>query len=442
VVLLAGAGVFLHQRSQPDLAGMVPPPVEVPGNPVAIVLGSEGGSAPAAGSYLHPGRLAQADGWISLQTLHGVSIMLGAPFEATLLSHDRVEVRHGRVRVRVPDGAEGFRLFSPAFNITDLGTEFAASIGADGTGRCRVFEGEADVSLVDSLGVATATRRLRKAESVRIEPSQRAIRVIDEKDGDYPELKVPPRTRLELAPGYAEDVLRLGPSCYWRFESLNDENIVPNEVADRPGMHPRGSATLSEQSGGNHAGCLADLSAPGFFSAGEGMRPRLRGDFTISFFVEFEWLQNYAMVSALNYSPGSEGHPFLLQAYSSFNKSGLDGTGLHAVVRDPPGWNGGTEMFGNTLLRPHFWHHVAVTRRGRELTLLLDGMEVGREQIGDARLDFDYFYVGRLNANVEQPLEQARQLAGEVDELAIFGRALTEDEVRRLAAGKVATPGH
>ena len=61
--------------------------------------------------------------------------------------HDRIRLNQGRARVRVAEGAEGFRLESPAFDVVDLGTEFAAKVNADGTGTCRVFEGKADVLL-------------------------------------------------------------------------------------------------------------------------------------------------------------------------------------------------------------------------------------------------------------------------------------------------------
>ena len=159
----------------------------------------------------------------------------------------------------------------------------------------------------------------------------------------------------------------------------------------------------------------------------------LKGDFSISLFAQFEWLQNFALISAMRYDEKIQGNSFVLQSYASYRRSGLNGTGLHAVLRDPPAWDGGVEIYGNTLLRPLHWHHIAATRRGDAFTLYLDGAVVGRESAGSMPLDCQQIYVGRLNANAIQSRAEARGLVGHIDELAIFPRALTDEEIRKLA---------
>jgi hypothetical protein len=159
----------------------------------------------------------------------------------------------------------------------------------------------------------------------------------------------------------------------------------------------------------------------------------LKGDFSISLFAQFEWLQNFALISAMRYDEKIQGHPFILQSYASFRSSGLNGTGLHAVLRDPPAWDGGVEVYGNTLLRPLHWHHIAATREGEQLTLYLDGVMVGRESAGSMPLDCRQIFVGRLNGSAEQSRMEARGLVGHIDELAIFPRVLTHEEIRKLA---------
>jgi len=435
VTLLLAVGALFQWWRRPDPIVAVPPPAPVTARPVAVTLAREGGSAESAhrpGTFLAPGSLKQQDGWVSIQTLHGVTITLQAPFETTLVAHDEIELAYGSVRVHVPDGAEGFRVRSRAFVVTDLGTEFGVQADEDGSGRCRVFNGEADVSLIDSLGVPTASRRLRAAESTRIEPSQQAIETIEEEDGDYPEIKLPPPGRLALKAGYPEMVKRMGPSCYWRFEFLDEGRLVRNDVENAPDLFCHGAASISEEAHGNHAGLL---TGPGFFTAGEEMKSRLQKDWTISFFVRFQWMQNFALIAAQKFSPELKGHSFLLQAYSSFSQSGLNGTGLHAVVRDPPAWDGGVEVFGNTLLSPRCWHHIAAVRKGGELALFQNGKPAGRQTVSDAGLKFDSFFVGRLNGNPDQSRVRARRLVGRIDELAVFNRALEEGEIRELARG-------
>jgi len=249
---------------------------------------------------------------MTFQTLNGMCVTLDAPFEVSLMSHDRVLLNKGRARVRVPEGAEGFRLESPAFEEVDLGTEFAALVHADGTGTCRIFEGKADVSLLDSIGEVKRTQQLVASESVRTTPSSQAMDAIMETDDSYPEIKQPPRPKLDIPSSYAVDVMAMAPAGYWRFEALQDGK-VPNE-------------------------------APGEIS---------------------------------------------LKAAA---------TGSRDMV-----------------------------------TLYLDGEVVAREHAGAMPLESRQIFVGRLNGNREQSRMESRGLVGHIDELAIFQRALTDHEIRRLA---------
>ncbi len=91
------------------------------------------------------------------------------------------------------------------------------------------------------------------------------------------------------------------------------------------------------------------------------------------------------------------------------------------------------DIFGNTLLRPLHWHHIAATRRGDQLMLYLDGVVAARESVGSIPLDHQQIFVGRLNDNASHSRAEARQLVGHIDELAVFSRALTDGELRQLA---------
>jgi hypothetical protein len=399
---------------------------------VAVVIGASPNAGHAVGTYLKPGMISQSVGWLTVQTLHGVSVTFDAPFQADLLACDRISLNDGRARVRVPEGAEGFRLDSPAFDVVDLGTEFAAMVNDDGTGTCRVFEGEADVSLLDSIGEVKRTQRVTANESVRVTPSRQDMQVIKEVDGDYPEIKQAPRPLLALSPSYPLEVMTMGPLGYWRFEGIRNSEVA-DEVVGGARLQVAGTAGIARESGGNHSGELTRCESVEFFQIPGRVAPMLQGDFTVGLFAQFEWLQNFALLSAMRYDEGIQGNSFILQSYASFRRSGLNGTGLHAVLRDPPAWDGGTEIYGNTLLRPRHWHHIAATRKGDRLTLYLDGAVVGQELVGSMPLDSQQMFVGRLNGNAAQSRMEARGFVGYLDELAIFPRALSETEILRLA---------
>ena len=430
-LLLAGS-FFLKPRWSGDSDQALVVPADPLISAVAVVIGTSQGTGQTTGTFLKPGLISQSSGWLTLQTLNGVSVTLDAPFRAVLLNYDRIRLDEGRARVRVPEGAEGFRLDSPAFDVVDLGTEFAAKVNTDGTGTCRVFEGKADVSLLDSIGEVKRTQRLTANESVRVNPAKQTMRKIEEVNGDYPEIKQPPRPKLALSSSYAAEVMAMGPTGYWRFEEILDQE-VPDEVTNGARLQAGGSAAIASESGGNHSGELTQQGQVEFFQIPNRNVPMLEGDFCISLFAQFEWLQNFALFSAVQYVPGNQGNSFILQSYAAFRRSGLNGAGLHAVLRDPPAWDAGVEVFGNTLLRPLHWYHVVANRKGDQVTLYLDGIMVGRETTGSMPLDYKQIFVGRLNGNSAQSRQEARGLVGHLDELAIFSRALSEEEIRKLA---------
>src|SRR5262249_58337752 len=56
---------------------------------------------------------------------------------------------------------------------------------------------------------------------------------------------------LELAPGYAAEILAAKPWGYWRFESLVGGE-VPNEVAGGPALEVLAGLVLERSRGGHH----------------------------------------------------------------------------------------------------------------------------------------------------------------------------------------------
>lgn len=409
---------------------------------VAVVTGSEG-LAPLDktmedGTFLPPGSIEQEQGWLGIQTLTGVSITLTAPFKVNLVTPERVYIDRGQARVHVPEGAEGFVMESRSFEVLDLGTEFATHVNEDGTGSCRVFEGKADVSFLDGLRQSSATRRVSAGESVKITPSERQMTPSPEDAGTYSEMQVPPKPLLSLSDSYPSDVLALKPLGYWRFEEMRDGKIA-SELPGWADMLAHGDASVEAEADGNHSGKLKYSPNNGAFSIDGEDTSDLAGDFTIAMFVQLDWLQNYTLVASSRWrddSSQSRGNQFIFKAYASFEQSGIQGTGLYAVFRDQPAWDGGTEIFGNRPMRPKFWHHVALSRSADAVSLHLDGKRVASDAIPSIPIDFDHLFIGRSDSPSRPPEFLERSLIGNVDELVIFDRELTEGEIAILSSGK------
>ncbi|MFK7910747.1 MAG: LamG-like jellyroll fold domain-containing protein [Akkermansiaceae bacterium] len=403
----------------------------------AIILGSESDDSLQLeeGKFLSSETITQHTGWASIQTLRGVTITLQAPFEAKIISTDNIQLLRGGARVHVPGGAEGFQLTTANMEVNDFGTEFALQIDQNGIGRCRVFEGQANVSLLDSSGNSISEKTLVASQSISTNSEHTNLVSIQENDKDYHEFNIPPRANLALKKLYPLAVKDLDPVGYWRFESIKDA-MVPNEVEGGIGLRAVGTANITTETSENHSGKLNNYHETEFFALRELDQQKLRDDFTFSLYFQMDWLQNYALISASHYGKTTQGYAFLMQAYADFSRSGLQGTGPHAVLRDPPSWGGGTEVYGNKLLKPLHWHHMAATKKGEKLTIYLDGQKVGSQNVGNAVMDFRSIIVGRMTSNSKLSRTDARGLVGHIDELAIFDRALGADEIKTLASGK------
>lgn len=398
--------------------------------PVAICVGREGTTRHVQGATLLSGMISQHQGWMTLQMLNGVLITLEAPYQVELLAVDRIRMVQGSARVRVPDGARGFALESGLFEIIDLGTEFAIRLSGDGKGTCRVFEGAVDVSLLDSMGGVRNHCKLARRQSLSIDPAENALEIIQEEDDSYPSFRQPPREKLRLPERYPQRVRGMNPIAYWRFESLGDNRIIPNESEHgKIRLRAIGSAALSEEAGGNHAGDLSVRSSRSFFQIPTHAAGLFRGDFTIAMFVQWDLLHNAALLSAMRYDESARGHALVFQSYASNRRLSTNGPVLHALVRQPTGWVAGREISAPTVIQPLVWHHVALVRRGEEGIIHLDGRVVARGPVEGGPLDATHVFFGRLNANPTQSGTEARELCGRIDELALFTRALSHEEI-------------
>jgi hypothetical protein len=84
-------------------------------------------------------------------------------------------------------------------------------------------------------------------------------------------------------------------------------------------------------------------------------------------------------------------------------------------------------IFGPNL-ELNTWYHVAVTLAGSRVTLYLNGKEVAAENLVVDTPTETMFYIGSL------PNEDRKQLDGLMDEVSLYDRALTADEVRAIYA--------
>ncbi|MHC4745005.1 MAG: LamG-like jellyroll fold domain-containing protein, partial [Planctomycetota bacterium] len=101
-------------------------------------------------------------------------------------------------------------------------------------------------------------------------------------------------------------------------------------------------------------------------------------------------------------------------------------TRMHFAVTGPPEY---WAVDGSTDLDPGGWYHIAATYDGDQIRLFVDGVEDGAISYdgGITTNEFDTW----IGGNSDRP---GREFDGLIDEVAVWNRALSMDEIQNLAA--------
>jgi hypothetical protein len=408
-------------------------------------------SPPSEGDILAAGRLRFRSGRLFLTMFTGVSLVVEGPADVELLSFDKVHVRSGRLRARVPEGAEGFVVSGPGSAVVDLGTEFGLNVAADGKMRGKVFKGMVEAALLNEAGTYRRSRMMDpESDSFNIDPQAEAIDSGTRAD-DFVSLwpqEIPP---LVLDRGYRDAVLRAGPWGYWRFDSLVDD-AIPNEIPGRPSMRAEGPVHLSGPVRGNRS-AVFDPGATGQHLRVDGpWEPARHPGYAVELWFVSQGISHAALVSLLEDSPAvrvdhsSELHfKFLLELTSRVRGKLHQPASLRLLHRFPTGYHGGDNLYSNVNYMPYRWHHLVGQLNEDRMELYLDGAPTPPLAVDPAYANrASQVILGRLTTLAKHHEDTSRPFVGWMDEVALYDRPLTVEEIRnhhRLRAGSRDRPG-
>jgi hypothetical protein len=458
--LLVAAGLWLAFRTDgpaPEVAaGSARPGVEI-----ATVIKAEdvrwepgSGATPDQGGVVTPGRLRLQRGRLTLAFFSGVSLTVEGPADLELLAADRVFCHHGKLRARVPRGAEGFTVLSAGYEVVDLGTEFGLNLEPGGKSRVMVFEGEASVSVLGKDGRSVGGALLNGGRrSVEVDPDAGRIQEVPpQPEAFIPLAKFVPAP-LELDAAYPAAVLAAKPWGYWRFESLAD-GLVPNEVAGRPALKALGGVKLERSPGGNGwARFRHNDHTQAFLMDGEWAPPRADG-YAIELWVQADLpspgaFGQTALVGLIAKDDRkASNHVAYLELTARGRRSPHEPCAVRFLDRWPAAMTGGIDVFSRRAVVPSLWHHVVGQKSGDTLELYVDGECVGTSPAKqdaqgpeDALTTACRLLVGRLKQRSLPPnVSEVRAFEGRLDELAVYDRPLTPDEIRRHARLRAVGP--
>lgn len=155
---------------------------------------SEGGRLSAQRLHLMRGTaIVRLDG--------GAEIVMRGETDLELQSATQVKLRSGDVVVRAEGDAAGFKLLTPASELTDLGTEFAVKVERSGATELHVLEGEVAYA---STNASTAGAVANTGQAVRFENAKSAAKPVAPNATGFADAvkQAHPRERRDLMTAY------------------------------------------------------------------------------------------------------------------------------------------------------------------------------------------------------------------------------------------------
>jgi hypothetical protein len=390
------------------------------------------GPSPVEGEILGARRVRLRTGRATLAFLNGVMLTLEGPADLELVSIDRVFCHRGRLRVRVPAGAEGFVVAAPGSSVVDLGTEFAINVEDDGKARVMVFQGKAEAAVQGASGTAQRSHLVEERTAVEIDPRTGDITEATADTGSFlasPDLAPPV---LDLDPDYPGAVLQARPWSYWRFETRFGDT-TPNEISGGPPLAIVGAVDIAGGPAANGCAVLTASAVPQYLELAARWSPPRAPGYALELWLMAEEYNHSTIVALLApIDNDAFGHITLLELLACGRYPFPPAPSVRFLHRWPPGAKGGVSVQNGIVYNLYRWHHLVAQGNGDRMELYMDGVLTRSQPLDPARSTAPCrVLLGRLLATNQKAPETYRPLVGRLDELALYDHPLSGEEVLR-----------
>ena len=388
---------------------------------------------PSEGDVVAAGRLRFRSGRATLSMLSGVILVVEGPADLELISLDQVYCHQGKLRARVPKGVEGFLVSGPGSAVLDLGTEFGLNIKPDGTSRGKVFEGEVEAAVLSATGTMRRSQLMKPgSKGFEIDPGAGNIQVLTKSEDfvTHSNLATPP---LRFDSTYVRTVLDARPRSYWRFESWR-EGTIPNEIEGGPPLRATGPIQLAATSKGNQCAVFRPGEDTQYLEMDGLWEPSRSPGYAIELWFVTEAIEHAALASLLA-PKDSDNHLSLVELTSRNRLTLYPPASVRFLYRWPTGRGGGDNLFSEACYVPYRWHHLVAQVNGEQMELVMDGVRQSTQPLrGAASTTPCQFLLGRLTTMLEGPWHHTgwrRGFSGRMDEVALYDRPLSAEEIQR-----------
>lgn len=187
-------------------------------------------------------------GRVELELKQGATLVVEGPAEWSVGGANLATLRRGRLIAKVPQQAHGFTLKTPAASIVDLGTEFGVEVAENGDAEVHVLQGEVDLQRIGGDRKQSTGQRLEAGKSARVTSAGAVISHNEEIERKFQQLADTSASRKSSGPNHAQKYAE----C---VKSLMPVIFLP--VDRNEGM------ALADRGEGNYVGRFTRTEGPG-----------------------------------------------------------------------------------------------------------------------------------------------------------------------------------
>lgn len=448
VAVVGMQGWMLYRRSLPDSSLVGSQAMAAPVGYLAMVngcvWGSDGSRLHSLGSGVQQGdEISLQEGIAEFRMASGVLLSIEGPAALVLTSSSSFVLQYGKITTHVPWTVADFKAVVGTCILTAYDSEFGISFFGRNV-DVHAFSGNVEAVGAGSLpgniapeasaapSVFLARSRIAEGHSLTLAQHADGMKVVTSGAADEVRFatRLPMAWPLPVLPDYVDAVMASKPVGYWRFES-SEGGVVKSEVATGSDLNVIGDLRLS----GNDDNHVAEFNQPGTGARLISREPTdilSRSDYSVEVWIKPSHLHCGGAVALLATPPDVpiESHAFYLELQGALGRGICSDTHpgcVRFLHRDPPcrDFSIGKSCLSEQPYRLRRWQHVVAVKEGVNMRLYVDGKLAGHEQV-------ETNLAPRLTLVVGQPESDAPRdfwFVGQLDELAIYNRALTESEI-------------
>lgn len=399
---------------------------------------------PSIGQMISAGRslslvegIAEFDAGLTSQ--QSASVRVSGPATVFISQDGLPELAHGLMTLRTQDLLAPLSFPTPAGYVA-ISEHASLGIAVEGEmTSIHVFQGTVEIQRPESLAAAdgnSSRTKLGVGEAITFHAGLKSGTDSPKRSDALPEQFAFTRSldagKLLITDEYRRAVLASNPAIYWQFEDRLSRDFA-NSGEDKELYGKLRGAATTRSFGNNHVlefGLTPTVGAV----VSEQLWPSQKLDsYTVELWMKASHFHYSAVIGLVDPKPDKtkrqkHGFFFGLTGPSGIHADyfGDRANALRFIHRSPAAREGGAECISPMPYSVREWQHIVLRKSDEQLDLLLNG-EVIDSTRDAAPLPANLrLVVGQLYATLDE-----RTFTGQVDEIALYNHALSDDEIKR-----------